>query len=79
LHDFLSPLRLSGGLISLFLRMDYTGIELHRVSPLELVLDIKHSLLMLNIFSVNVSVRSCGPLPYIFDIHISWSADHSVT
>jgi len=27
---------------------------------------------MLNIFSVNVSGRSCGPSPYIFDIYISF-------
>ena len=33
--------------------MNYIGIE-YRVSPLKLILDIKHSLLMLNICGVNV-------------------------
>src|SRR6218665_1107763 len=51
--------------------MESTSIEYH---PLKLKLDIKHKMLMLNIcsvndVSVNVSGRSCGPSPYIFDIY----------
>jgi len=50
-RDIVSPIRLFGGMNN---SIPPDGSSRYRVSPLKLKLDIKHSLLMLNICSVNV-------------------------
>src|SRR6218665_1262613 len=70
------PIRLSGRMNK---SMPADGINQYRVSPLKLKLDIKQNVNAKHLqYQCQVSGLSCGPSPYIFDIYLFFSADHSL-